>query len=38
MYPDAQLPQSLVRKIQDAPYDETTIIHSVSQSDTADGI
>jgi hypothetical protein len=33
MYPDAQLPQSLVRKIQDAPYDETTIIHSVSQSD-----
>lgn len=33
MYPDAQLPQNLIRKIQDAPHEETNIIHSVHASD-----
>ena len=37
MYPEANLPQSLVKKIQDNPYDETTIIHSVQSSDTPMG-
>ena len=37
MYPDAVLPNSLQSKINNAPYDESVILHSVYKSDTPMG-
>ena len=37
MYPDAQLPNNILSKIQNAPHDETAIIHSVHPSTTPMG-